>query len=556
MNQKSARLSEVEHFRQQTVSFDKIPKQNRLFTDFQVDLSEVSEFFPEKNTPPEKFAEQVLENYQIDRPKLCDILKEINESFEAGQKTFENIEKLRETDCLAIVTGQQAGLFSGALYTIYKALSAVKIAENLQKHNIKTVPVFWIAEEDHDFDEISKTFNLDKAGKLVKSENTPRDYKENVPVGLVKLDETITDTIENLFSNLPHTEYTDEVKHLILKTYQPGETYSTAFAKLIARLFADFGLIIITPLDKHLKELCAPVFAAAIENSKEISTALIHRNDQLSGKNYQPQVLVEKDYFPFFLQSENGERQSLRRDAEKGKIKIQKSKKTFEINELLEIARSSPERLSPNALMRPVVQDYLLPTLAYFGGGAEIAYFAQNAVIYKILNRPVTPIRHRASFTVIERKHARTLEKYKLDFLDLFAGKEKITSHLVENFLNRGASRAFAETEEIINAQLARLDRELSIDEPTLAANLATRKRKILWHISALRKKYQQAEFEKNRITSRRVNTLYTALLPDNGLQERTLCVVTYLNLCGWNFLNWIYEAIDPNEVNHQILYL
>ncbi len=514
------------------------------------------EFYPEKNTPLKNYAEQVTANYKIDRAELCEVLTEINESLGSGRKTFENIEGLREKDCLAIVTGQQAGLFSGAIYTIYKALSAVKFADDLQKQNIKAVPVFWVAEEDHDFKEVSKTFNLDKEGKLVKSENTPQNYRKNVQVGLVEFDETINETIENLFKNLPRTEYSDKTKNLILKTYQPGETYSTAFAKFLAELFADYGLIILTPLNEKLKKLCAPIFEEAIGKSEEIGSALLLRNKEIEERNYQPQVLVEKDFFPFFIQNENGERQPLRQNTANGKVKIQKSKKEFEISELLETARNYPENLSPNALMRPIVQDYLLPTLCYFGGAAEIAYFAQNSVIYKILNRPVTPIRHRASFTIIESKHARTSERYQVDFTNLFDGQEKVSAQIVEKHLNQNTSQIFAEVEENINTQLNLLFRELIKSEPTLTTNLATRRRKILWHLSALRQKYHRAEIEKNEIARRRIESLFTALLPEKALQERTLCVVSFLNLCGENFIDWIYEAVEPDEVNHQILYL
>jgi uncharacterized protein YllA (UPF0747 family) len=202
------------------------------------------------------------------------------------------------------------------------------------------------------------------------------------------------------------------------------------------------------------------------------------------------------------------------------------------------------------------VQDNLLPTLAYFGGAAEIAYFAQNSAIYKILNRPATPIRHRASFTVVQRKHARTLEKYELKFAELFDGKEKVSARIVEKFISNETAETFAEVEEIINAQLNRLDKSLTEIEPTLSANLANRRKKIIWHIGALRKKYHQAEIRKNEIVRRRIENLFTALLPNDALQERTLNVVTFLNLFGTNFIDWIYEAIETDEKDHKILYL
>ncbi len=556
MNLKAARVSTGDVFEQTTISFENIPRQSPLFLDFTKDKVCCDSFYPEKKTPIAEFSKKVLSNYRIDRTKLCIALTEINRSLGASEKTLENIQLLVEKDCGAIVTGQQAGLFSGAAYTIYKALSAVKLAEQLKAQNIKAVPVFWIAEEDHDFDEVKSTYVLDKKGKLYKAENTPNDFTPHSPVGLVRLDDTIDKTLEDLFDNLPYTEFTGEIKQLLFETYQTGETFSTAFAKLISKLFAAYGLIIVTPMNAKLKKLCAPIFVEAIEKAEQIVGGLLDRNEKLPKENYPLQVLVENDSFPLFFQNENGERQSLRRNLENGKVKVYKSKTEFEIAELIDTARNSPQNLSPNALMRSVVQDYLFPTFVYFGGAAEIAYFAQNSVIYEVLNRPVTPIRHRASLTVIEPKNERTLNKYELKLTDLFEGKDAVQTKIVEKFLNRKTAQVFTDVESKIAAELELLSVNLTESEPTLAANLETRKKKILWHISALRNKYHRAELIKNEVVEHRLENLFTALLPHHALQERTLNAVTFLNLYGVNFIEWIYAAIDSDERDHQILHL
>ena len=239
-----------------------------------------------------------------------------------------------------------------------------------------------------------------------------------------------------------------------------------------------------------------------------------------------------------------------------GKIHAKDTTREFDLAELAEIARREPENLSPNALMRPVVQDFLLPTAVYFGGGAEIAYFAQNSVIYEVLKRPVTPILHRQSFTIIEAKHARTLKKYGLNFTDLFDGFESVLPQIVEKYLNRETARIFAEAEEIINTQLNRLDQNLSASEPSLAENLATRRRKILYHIGALRTKFHHAQIRKDETINRQIESAFTALLPHNALQERTLNVLTFLNAYGLYFIDWIYDAIDLDDKGHRIVYL
>lgn len=560
MNQEAACVSTDEIFRQEKMPFEQIPHQSKIFLDFLKNKENIKDFYPEKNTSSKSFAEKVLENYRTDRQALCDALTRINKRINSSEKTFENIERLREADCLTVVTGQQAGLFSGAIYTIYKALSAVKLAAHLKKQNIKAVPVFWIAEEDHDFDEIKKTYFLDEKGKLSAAENTPKIFIENSPVGLIEIDETIEETVQNLFGKLfgklPLTEFTYEIKNLLTKNYQAGETFSTAFAKFIAEVFADYGLIILTPLDIELKTLCAPIFAEAVEKSTEIVAALLERNQELAKENYQAQVLVEKDSFPFFFQNETGERQALRTTADDGTIKSQKGKMRFKKSELAEIARTAPQKLSPNALMRPIVQDFLLPTITYFGGAAEIAYFAQNSTIYKILNRPVTPIRHRASMTVVESKHRRTFEKYEFDFENVFAGRDKIEAEIVEKFLNAQTAQRFSNVERIVAEQLNLLSESLKSNEITLAANLENRRKKILWHIAALREKYHRAEILKDETVKRRIETLFAALLPHDALQERAVNVVTFLNSYGTNFIRWIYDAVNSDEQEHQILYL
>ena len=556
MSQNTLAFSKKSSIEMKRIPFSEIPHQSNLFLDYQSNSPKIDKFYSEKHTPLEQLAEKVLGNYKVDREKLCDILLEENKRLGGTIKTFINIRMLRQNDCLAIVTGQQAGLFTGPIYTIYKALSAIKLAKDLKCQNIKAVPVFWIAEEDHDFDEVNKTFLLDEECKLNQFKNSPQNYEEGIPVGYVEFDISIEKTIENLFTTLLPTEFTSEIKKIIEETYQIGETYSSAFAKLLAGILKDYGIIMLPPLNKKLKQLCSPIFADAIKHSEAINSEILEKNKKLEAENYHTQVLVDETSYPFFLQDRKNKRKALRQNLESGKVIIQKSKEEIEKSELLEVAEKFPHFLSPNALMRPVVQDYLLPTLLYFGGGAEIAYFAQNSAIYETLDRPVTPILHRSSFSIISGKQRRNLNKYKLNFTDLFEGEEKISARIVEEFLSNDVALTFAEVEEKINKQLKYLEKSLSKTEPTLAENAANRRQKIMWHIAALRKKYHSAEILKDEVAQRRIKALFSELLPGNSLQERSLNVITFLNLYGMNFIKWLYEAVDTEEKDHQLLIL
>jgi bacillithiol synthase len=547
-----------ELLRTESLSFEKVPHQSRLFLDYQQNPLSLLKYYPnivESHTQISTKIPQVLENYKVDRNVLCDVLEEANRGNGACEKTFENIKLLRDDDCVAVVSGQQAGLFTGPLYTIYKALSAIKLTECLRGRGFKAVPVFWIATEDHDFLEVSNTFFIDKSGDLAELRNEPKRCYENLPVGYVKNDASISGTIAELFDGLPHTEFTDELREMIEKTWSEGVDYGDAFARMLTQIIGKFGLIVLCPLDVRLKQLAAPVYVKAIKHSEEIVLALRTRSEKLVEEGYHAQVLINEDYFPLFYQANDKTRHALKKTAE-GNFKTKDIEREFTLAELAELAEISPEKFSPSVVLRSVVQDYLLPTICYFGGAAEIAYFAQSGEVYRILERPITTIFHRQSFTVIEPKHLKTLERYSLKLEDLLVGEENLIPKIVEKFLNKETTQIFAEVEETINAQLSGLEKNLREIEPTLADNSIRRRQKILHHITAMRKKFYLAQIRKDETVKRQLETMFASLLPNKHLQERTLNISTVLNKHGNYAIDWIYEAIDLDDKGHRIIYL
>lgn len=545
-------------FESESLSFLEIPHQSRLFLDYQNQVAELKKYYPnavELHTGVSERIPELLENYKVDRGVLCDVLAELNSNYGAGKKTLNNIDSLRDADCVAVVTGQQAGLFAGPLYTIYKALSAVKLSECLNSRGFNSVPVFWIAEEDHDFLEISKASIIGKSGELLELRVIPSETDENKPVGYIGLDAQITKLNEEMFSELAQTEFTEDLKKVITDTYRPGNSYGEAIASLLLHLTSRYGLIMLNPLDVGLKHLVAPIYQQAIKKWEEIAASLQARAEELKADNYHAQVMFEDDHFPLFWVSDNKKRLAIRKTAN-GTYKAKGIDTEYSIGQLAEMADETPERFSPNALLRPVVQDYLLPTAAYFGGAAEIAYFAQSAEIYRILDRPVTTVIHRASITIVDAKHRKTADNFGLKLTDMFVGPENIWPTIIEKYLANDTAAVFAEAEEHINTQINRLEKSLTASEPTLADSLAMRRRKILYHICALRKKFHQAEINKNATVKRKIQSMFTALLPEGHLQERTLNVTTFLNLYGPNFIDWVYESIDLDDRGHRIIYL
>lgn len=544
--------------RVESLPFAEIPGQSKLFLDYISDPLSLTRFYPNAVRSHVDLADRiasVLDRQKVDRGRLCDILLEQNTKFGAGSAAFDNIELLRKSGTVAVLTGQQAGLFTGPLYTIYKALSAVKAAACLRSRGFDAVPVFWAATEDHDFEEVSIATIAGDDGQLHDVSYVPAEYVEKQPVGEVELDASAGETIDELFSNLPLTEFTEAAHDLLAASYTDGATYGTAFASLVSRIFAPYGLIVVDPLDVGLKRLAAPIYKQAVTDSAEIVAAIIERGAELNAVGYHTQVEVAPDYFPLFWHDDEGRRTALKKGSD-GKIHAAGSKTVFTIAELQQTATQNPERFSPGVMLRPVVQDYLFPTICYFGGGAEIAYFAQNSEAYRILDRPVTPILHRQSFTIVEARFGRNLEKLGLKFTDLFRDLDSLRSEIVAKVIDPNSAMLFADVEEKINAQLHRLDETLAAFDGPLAAGFANRRKKIIYHIAATRTKFERERLRKDEVIDRRLRSATANLLPKGHLQERSLNVAQFLDRYGEYFIDWVYNSIDLDDAGHRIIYL
>ncbi len=544
--------------RVETLSFDRIPHQTRLFLDYLRDPIALHEFYPEAVRFHHELsarAPAVLAAHKTDRKSLCDALQDMNAAWGAGEETLKNVELLRDPDCLAVVSGQQAGLYSGPLYTIYKALSAVKLAGCLTQRNTKAVPVFWIATEDHDFPEVAKAEFIGRDCKLAHVEVSPGLHKEGQPVGRVVMDSSIDAVVTQLLELLPISEFTPDLEALVRDAWRPGRTYGEAFARMMTSLLGDRGLVLLDPLDQRLKQLAAPLYASAARSAQEIAGAIEARSHRLVEAGYHAQVTASENSFPLFIHDDTGARHALTRSSD-GKYTTKQSEKAYTAEELSELALAQPEQFSPNVTLRAVVQDYLLPTIAYYGGAAEIAYFAQTAEVYRLLARPITPILPRSSLTMIERHTGRVLERYGLTLEDLFAGPENVLKRVVEEHLGAATAKSFAKTEGTVNSELDDLREQLRSVDPTLADALETGRRKINHQLEGLRTRFHRAQMARDEAAHRQLQRAFDQLYPHKELQERHINITSLLARHGRYVVDWIYNAINIGSNDHQIVYL
>jgi bacillithiol biosynthesis cysteine-adding enzyme BshC len=543
----------------ESLPFERIPHQSRLFLDYLRDPASLRNFYPNAVRFHHELAArapEVLQAHRTDRAALCDALTALNTDWGAGAETLQNIERLRRPDTVAVVSGQQVGLFTGPLYTIYKALSAVKLAGCLTQRGTAAVPVFWLATEDHDWAEVQAAEVIACDGRLAQVQLPAELHAEGTPVGNVLLNERAAEVVRRLLDVLPSSEFTTDLSALVRDSYAPGRTYGAAFARLMTALVRGHGLVLLDPLDARLKRLAAPLYAAAARRAPEIAAAIETRSRQLEETGYHAQVHATADAFPLFIHLD-GARHALTR-ASDGRYRAKGANVDAEytLEELAARAERDPESFSPNVTLRAVVQDYLLPTVAYFGGAAEVAYFAQTAEAYRVLARPVTPILHRASLTFVERRTARTLARYGLKFTDFFAGLDAVEARVVEEHLGAEQAQAFARTEETIGRALADLSQHLRSFDPTLADALAKGEQKIGHQLAGLRARFHRAQLARDRAAHRQLERAATALYANKELQERHVNITSLLARHGRYVLDWIYDAIDLGSVDHQIVYL
>ncbi|HEX8459609.1 MAG TPA: bacillithiol biosynthesis cysteine-adding enzyme BshC [Pyrinomonadaceae bacterium] len=544
----------------ETLPFARIPHQSRLFLEYLEDPTALRRFYPNAVRFHHELAArapEVLAAHRTDRVALCDALAEMNTRYGAGAETLRNIARLRSPDSVAVVSGQQVGLFTGPLYTIYKALSAVKLAGCLTQRGTEAVPVFWMATEDHDWEEVRAAEFTACDGRLASTDLTDALHREGTPVGGVRLDETINDAVRRVLDLLPTTEFLPDLEALLNDAYRPGRTYGEAFARLLTALVSRHGLVLLDPLDTRLKQLAAPLYAEAARRAPDIAAAVEARSRQLEAEGYHAQVHASPDAFPLFIHTD-GSRRALTRRASDGRYQTKGAPDAdaYTAEELAAMAASDPERFSPNVTLRAVVQDYLLPSIAYFGGAAEVAYFAQTAEVYRLLARPATPILHRASLTLVERRTGRTLERYNLKLADFFNGLDTVIARVVEEHLGAEQAQAFARAETAIDGALSELGANLRRFDPTLADALAHGTQKIEHQLAGLRARFHRAQMARDRAAHRQLERAYAALYPEKTLQERHLNITSLLARHGRYCLDWIYDAIDLGSVEHQIVYL
>ena len=528
------------------LSFRDLPHQPKLFVDFVDELEAARRFYAHPPTMEAvRHVARSLEYPAERRRVVAAILKEQNQAFGAGATTLANLERL-EKGAVAITTGQQVGLFSGPAYSFYKALTAVQIAEELTQEGIDAVPLFWMATEDHDLDEVRAT-NWFADGQLRRFE-LPVPPNVGQPVGRIPLGDAVAELTREAAASLEKLGDAAMARDLA-ESYRPEETYGSAFGKLLTRLFAKQGLIFAEPLDPRLHAVAAPVFRRVVEQRDAVIAGLLQREKELEIGGYDAQVKVTAKNTLLFRINGTG-REAI--SASNGTFKT--STETWSKDELVRLVEAEPHTFSPNALLRPVVQDYLFPTAAYIGGPAEISYFAQSEVLYRQVLGRMPVLLPRAGFTLVDAKASKLLQKYEMPIEDVWRGsqvvRKRMEAHSVPPGLAESLERAQKETERMMEE----LGKEIGKLDATLLGAVENARSKISFQVENLRLKAGRALDERNNIIGEHERYLESLLYPNKALQSRELCLLPLLARWGPDGMRELQQHCSGKKLGHHFV--
>lgn len=519
-----------------------LPRQTKLFLDYASSREPMAPYFV--STPwSQEWRNGVPGQDARIRGAAADALREQNTAWGAGAKALENIERLRK-GAGAVVTGQQVALFGGPLFTVLKAATIIQRAQAAG-----AVPIFWLATEDHDLAEADHV-TLPARHGLQALRLEIESAHAGKPVGPLPLGREIAAVVDRAAELIGGTPEFD----LLAASYTEGATFTSAFARLIAGVFADHGLVVIDASTRTFHALGAPVLRYAVEHAAELETALQQRNLLLAEHGYHAQVLVAAgSSLLFLIDKESGARLPLRR---KNGSWIA-GKETYSTEDLLRILEEAPERLSPNALLRPVFQDFVLPTMATIGGPAEVAYFAQSQVIYQAILGRTTPIFPRLSATLIEPAIAKVMTQHDLTLADILENSpDELAHRLGARAIPTEGKKQLAATGNALDAELEALLAWMQSLDAGLGKAAGVAASKMRYQMNRLRQLAANYQLQQEASIRRHVDTLSFNLFPERHPQERVIGGIAYLSRYGTALMDLLVEQATQECPGHKAIWL
>lgn len=541
-----------------SVKFSEIDGFSKLYTDYIENYQKLSNYFAADYREAESFLplfQKIIDSPRLHTAALKEIITSQYKKFTPSLKTFHNLNLLDKKNTLFITTGQQLGMFGGPLYTFYKTVTAIKLAERLSADypEFSFIPLFWLEGDDHDIDEVDFVQIFDEAGQTVRllypSELAGPDKR--LTVGEIQFDDQIYQLFDELDKNLRATDFKNRLMEILRSAYFPGNNFKNAFKALMFELFDERGLIIFDPIEPKIKNLLKPVFKNEIENYRNHMEKLIRVSAKLD-EEYHAQVKIRP--VNLFMKQEN-ERFALEPD-ENGGFRLRRKKFSATKEELLNTIENTPELFSPNVLLRPICQDFLFPTAFYIGGPGEVSYFAQVSVLYEEFGLQMPVIYPRVSATIFEKSIVHTLSKFGFTPQEVFILGDSLIEAGLKQVSELNLAAHFERTSDSIDEAMAQLRAAIAAIDKTIADASETTKKKMLSYLGELKNKAIDAEKRKHETSVRQLTKVLSVVYPEKSLQEREISFIYFANKYGLDSLKLLFNELEHDTFEHQIITL
>ncbi|MBI2821911.1 MAG: bacillithiol biosynthesis cysteine-adding enzyme BshC [Acidobacteria bacterium] len=529
-----------------SLAYSQIPGNSKLFLEF-LQLEAVERFYSPYHRGCSALPDLARDrqSLQFPRAEMAAALREFNLRIGNVPAGLNNAAKLSEEGVLAVVTGQQPGFLGGPALVVYKAITAVLLARKLTGAGFPAVPVFWVASEDHDFEEIRQTTFIDRDGNLLRLK---LDGAQAAPLTAAqRVAGQQTHLFQRLDEFLATTDHGSQVLEWVRECYRPTASLSDAFAGLLARLLGPAGLVLLDASDPVVRRLSSRQYIRALEQAEQISESLLQRSHDLLSAGFSPQVHWKRDYTLLFYLSPAGRHAIRRSDGQFLVGGVPRS-----ATQLIEEIGRHADRFSPSALLRPIAQDAILPSAVYVGGPAEIAYFAQVHALSEIFGRaPV--IQPRLSVTLLDPRACRHLERNDLRFEDLFSSLESLCEKMVLQKLDPAVWAAWNERSRNASRELDSLFELANRVDTTLGAGWQTSRRKIDFQLDKARRKMLRAAARNNELLQLQARYLHNLVYPGGEHQERKTNFLSFYARYGPALMERLF-SLSPCDKSAQIV--
>jgi len=528
------------------------PLVNRYLNEFQ----QVAEFYVHDPYEAVSYKERcrlVREHYRTDREALVRILTAYNRRLGCGEKALANLELLKQQDAVLVVTGQQAGVFTGPLYTVYKAVTAIQLAARKTRElGIPVIPAFWVAAEDHDFAEIDHIQLMSREQQLVKL-RLDEQPGGKFSVGHIPVNEAVFRLIDDLDAATNPSEWKGEMLAELRRLAREQGNFADWFAAVMAWLFRDTGLVLINPLIPELRTFLGDIFAGFILRHEEVQAAYNAGVERVKARGYAPQVEKSEEYLHLFRYVD-GERLPLLK-TEDG-VTVRGRDVHWNVADLAREARENPALFSPNVVLRPVAQDRLLPLLAYIAGPGEISYYALYKDIYPLFGMSMPVIYPRINITLIERPARKLFEKYNLQFTDVTAGPEaRLKEYLAAEDRLDIAGMFGRYKEDVRRTYMEMVERMVLVDK-NLRQPGEESLNKVLHHIGHFETKALQKHRKNCDEAVGHFEKMALLVYPRNNWQERVYNIFPYIFKYNMSVIDELLNCDFLDNTRHKLAYL